>query len=101
MGDLVVGVVVNILREVRVEHLKCGRISRISTPSRNLAVLYPPRFVVLYPEIALEYFSGGCKTKNGGVAFGEPAVILAMRRQWLRFRPSHPSSETSVCWLSS
>ncbi len=52
MSDLVVRVVVDVLRKVRVKDLKFGSIGGIPTPARDLAVRDAPEFVVLHPKIS-------------------------------------------------
>ena len=59
MTDLVVGGVMNILREVRIDPPESVGVFAIAGSSRNLAVLDSTQFVVLGIEVGLEGLSGG------------------------------------------
>jgi len=47
--ELVLGIVVDVLRHIRVQHLESGRVSCTPTPAGDFAVLNTTEFVVLLP----------------------------------------------------
>src|ERR1700739_4183260 len=56
VSEFVVGIVVNVLSHIRVEHCESGGVSWISASTRDFTVWDPPEFVVLYPKIGLQDF---------------------------------------------
>src|SRR5262249_36513341 len=75
VGDLVVGVVVDVLRKVLVESLQLVGVDRVAGAEWDLVVLNTPKFVVLDPEVRLEDFCGGGEPQQGGVALGQAASL--------------------------
>ena len=76
MGELVFGVVVNVLRHVRIKNGQRSRIGWVSTAARNFAVLDSPKFVVLLPEVGLKDFGRSQESQDCGVAFVETAATF-------------------------
>jgi hypothetical protein len=58
VGDLVVGVVVDVLRHVRVQNRQRRRVRGVSGPAWDFVVLDGAELVVLLPEIGLESLEG-------------------------------------------
>jgi hypothetical protein len=77
VGDLVVGVVVDVLGKVAVEDFQFGGIDRIASTALNLFVPDSSELVVLQPKICLQDFGGGGKSQQGCVSFGQVSVILS------------------------
>ena len=69
VAHLVVGVIRNILRHVAIEILKREYIGRISA-------VHPAEFVVLLPEIALNQFCCGQKSKDRNITLGKFAAVV-------------------------
>ncbi len=77
MRELIIGVVVDVLRHVRIQHLKSGRVGWIATSPRDLTgVRYASEFVVLYPKVGLEDFRCGRKPEQRCVPRGESPAML-------------------------
>jgi hypothetical protein len=71
--DLVVGVVVDVLVHVLVQHLDRLGVVRIPASAGDFAVLDARELVVLLPEIGLDDLGGGQEAENRRVALGEAA----------------------------
>jgi hypothetical protein len=80
VSDLVIGVVVDVLREVRVKVLKLGSVGRISTPVRHLFVLDSSEFVVLHPKIAFQDLGCSRKSEQSGVSLAESALRIVSQQ---------------------
>jgi hypothetical protein len=57
MADLVVGGVVNVLREIGIDSRQVAGVDRIAGPPRNFAILDSAQFVVLGIEVSLNGLS--------------------------------------------
>ena len=68
MGNLIVGVVVNVLRHVPIEDLNGGGIGRTPGSSGNFGVLDSAEFVVLLPQIGFDEFRCRQQPKNSLVS---------------------------------
>ncbi|HEX7363484.1 MAG TPA: hypothetical protein VF283_23580 [Bryobacteraceae bacterium] len=78
MSDFIVGIVVNVLSHIRIQHCKGSGIDRIATSAWNFAVWDSSEFVVLYPKVGFEDFDCSGKPEQCGIAFGEPAAFLSL-----------------------
>src|SRR5438067_3599265 len=58
VGELVLGVVMDVLRHVRVQNGQCLFVRLVPVAAGNLAILNTTEFVVLLPQICLENLSG-------------------------------------------
>ena len=54
MGELIIGIIVDILRHIAVEFHQCSGVSRVPAPARLFGILNSAKFVVLDPEIRLQ-----------------------------------------------
>ncbi len=68
MSDLIVGIIVDVLSHVFVQHSQGGGVGWIASASWDFRVLDAAEFVVLDPEIGLEYFRRRCKSEKGSVS---------------------------------
>ena len=93
VGELVLGVVVDVLRHVHVEKLQGLGVGRVAAGGfvriawdkaacqlGDLVVLNPAQFGVLQPEVAFDEFDRGGETQERGVAPGDRAVFFRVRR---------------------
>src|SRR5882757_2349366 len=78
MRKLVFSIVVDILRHVPIQDLKCSRVRRTPTSPWNLTVLDSSEFVVLYPQIGFEYLRRGQKPENCRVSFCELSALFVL-----------------------
>jgi len=69
MSALVLGVVVDILIHVLIQLRYRVVVSGITSAVWFFAVLDSSEFVVLNPEIRLEYLGCGCEPEQGGIAW--------------------------------
>src|SRR5438445_5612191 len=77
MRELIIGVVVDVLIHVRIEHLKGGRVRWIAASARDLTVIRDAfEFVVLDPEVCFEDFRCGREPKQCSVSQCEPSTFL-------------------------
>src|SRR5438477_608196 len=74
MGNLVVGVVVDVLRKVVVESFQFLGVDAIATAEWDLVILNTPKFVVLNPEVGFKNFGGGGESEQGCIALGQGAI---------------------------
>src|SRR5205807_10315063 len=81
VGKLILGIVVDVLAHIRVQHLKGSSIFRTPTPSGDFAVLDAAEFVVLLPRIGFEDFCRREKPQNGRVSLYEPAPCSFSERR--------------------
>ena len=75
MGELVLGVVMDVLRHVRVEHRDGRSKRRVPAAPWHLGVLDPGKLVVLLPEVRLQNLEGGKEAQDGGIAAGQGARV--------------------------
>ena len=80
MGEFVVGVVVDVLGHVRVEHRERVCVIGIATAAGHFAVLDAAELVVLLPGIGLEDLGRGEELENRRVSRGEAAACKRRRR---------------------
>src|SRR5215472_8712247 len=71
VGELILGVVVDVLRHVGVQLLQRSGISLAATAARDLVVLDAAELVVLLPEVGLEDLKRREESENRGVALGQ------------------------------
>src|ERR1700726_4039560 len=57
MAVFIIGIVVDILCHIRVQHGKSCRISRVSTSAGDFVIRNTPEFVVLHPKVRLNDLS--------------------------------------------
>ena len=74
VSELVVGVVVDVLRHVGVEHRERVRVVRIATPAGNFAVLNATELVVLLPKVGFERLERGEEPQNRRISRGQTAA---------------------------
>ena len=67
VADLVVGDVMNVLRDVAINVPQPFGVGPIPTSTRHLAVLDSAQFVILSVKVSLECFSRGQKSQDGGI----------------------------------
>ena len=71
VSDLVIGIVVNVLREIRVENLQLRGVGSIPSPAWHFSVLHSAQFVVLHPKIGLQDLGGRGKAEQSRIPPGE------------------------------
>ena len=71
VGELILGIVVDVLGHVPIQHFKCLDVGGTAAASGDLAVLDTSQFVVLLPEIGFEDFGRRQEPENVYVALGE------------------------------
>ncbi len=76
VGELIIGVVVDVLGHVRVEHFKSSGVRWIPGSAWHFVVWNSPEFVVLHPKVGLENFRCGCEPEQSRVARSEAAAAL-------------------------
>src|SRR5713101_4365199 len=77
MRELIIGVVVDVLGHVRIQHLNGSRVRWIATSARDLAgVRDASEFIVLHPKVGLEDFRRSRKPEQCGVPRCEPPATL-------------------------
>jgi hypothetical protein len=54
MRDLIVGVIMDILRKVRIKILELLGVDRIPAAAGDLSILDPAKFVILEPEVGFQ-----------------------------------------------
>lgn len=74
MGDLVIRIVVDILREICVKNFELFGVLRISGSPRNFVVLNAAKLVILNPKISFEDFSSSSEPEQSSIAFVEMPV---------------------------
>ena len=80
MAELVLGIVVNVLRHVRVENLDRSGIGHVPGSSQDppgrgfLMILDAVNLVVLLPQIGFEDFHGRKEAQNAGIPEGDAAA---------------------------
>jgi hypothetical protein len=67
VADLVVGVVVDVLRHVVVQHLERLGVFRAAAPAGDLIVLDAAELVVLLPQVGFDDFDRSQEAENGRV----------------------------------
>src|SRR5881275_516366 len=77
MAVLVVGVVVDVLSHVLVQHRESRGIGRVAASTRYFAVLDPAKLVVLLPQVGLENLGRGEELQNRHVALAEALPMPA------------------------
>jgi hypothetical protein len=75
VGKLILGVVVDVLIHIPIEDLKRSGVGWIPTSASHFAVLDSTEFVVLKPEIGLEAFRRGGKSKQSGIALCDSTAV--------------------------
>src|SRR5690242_7343054 len=86
MADLIVGDVVDVLRDVGIDSIKSPRVLTIAGSTKNLAVWDPTQFVVLGVEVGLERLSGGEEPQHRHIT-GREAGRLRKRRTGVAEKP--------------
>ena len=79
MGDLIVGVVVDVLIHVIVQHLKRRGVGRTPSPARDFVVLDPAELVILLPQIGFDEFYCRQESENVRVSPWETAATICCR----------------------
>ena len=77
MGELILGIIVDLLGHVLIELLDSLLVSWNWSSARHFAVWDARELVILDPEIGLENFDRGSKPEQGGIAFGQAVVVVA------------------------
>ncbi len=96
VSEFVVGIVVDILGHVRVQHRKSIGEGWIAASTRLLLVLNSRQFVVLHPEVRLQNLRGCGEPKQGGISSRKTLTFIVVRFIFCQspctFRQkSHPS----------
>ena len=78
MGELVLGVVMDVLGHVRVEYGQRLGERLVAAAARHLAILDPAQLVVLLPQVGLENLGRGQEPQDRRIALTE--VALGERR---------------------
>ena len=86
MGNLVVGVVVDVLWEVSIKVGELGSVKLVSGAARNFLVLNSAEFVVLHPKVALENLRCSREPEQCRVSGGETASASESSAEFLRTR---------------
>ena len=79
MGDLIVGVIMDILIHVSIQYFHGAGIGWIPCPTRDFAVLDAGELVVLHPQIGFDEFCCRQKSKNVKISL-RGSVLLRSRR---------------------
>ena len=74
MAELILGIVVDILGHVPIQHLKLSDVGFTPAPSWDFAVLDSSAFVLLFPQIAFDDFDRSQETENVHVSLCEIAT---------------------------
>ena len=64
VSDLIIGVVVDVLIHVFVQHREGGGVQWVASSARDFGVLDATELVVLDPKVGLEYFCRRCEPKQ-------------------------------------
>jgi hypothetical protein len=91
VGNLIIGVVVDILVHVPIQHLQGGGIGRVPSSPWDFGVLDSAKFVVLLPQIGFDEFCCCQKPKNSLVSSCKTATPSC------RWGISQQSSADSAC----
>jgi len=75
VAHLILGIVVDILGHVSIQHLEGSGVACTAAPPWDFAVLDAPQFVVLLPQIGFQDFGRREEPENGHVALGETATL--------------------------
>ena len=81
VGELILGIVVDILGHVRIQHAKGLGVGSIPTPPWDFAILDASQFVVLLPKIGFEGFERRQEAENVHVSLCETATALGEGRE--------------------
>ncbi len=76
MAELILGIVVDILGHVSIQHLKFSDVGCTPASPWNFAVLDTSQFVVLLPQIAFDDFDRSQQPENGHVSLRETAAFF-------------------------
>ena len=78
MGKLIVGIVVDVLSHVGIEHHKRCGVSWIATatPARKLVVLNSRKLVVLDPKISFKNFRCRRKPEQSSISFRKTTAVF-------------------------
>ena len=79
MGDLIVGVVVDILGHVGVQHFHGGGVRWVPSSAWNFAVLDSGELVILLPQICFDDFCCRQESENIRVSPWETAATICCR----------------------
>ena len=79
VGELILGIVVDILVHVPIEHFQGSGVGGTPTPAWDFAVLDASQFVVLLPEIGFEGLERSQEPEYGRVSRCEPATLCEGR----------------------
>ena len=75
---LIVGVVVDVLVHVLVQHGESLGVRRVTASTRYFAVLDPAELVVLLPQVGLEKLGRSQELENRHVPFGEAVTLYVV-----------------------
>src|SRR5450759_5124806 len=81
MGEFILGVVMDVLGHVPIEHLERLRVSRAAGTARYLAILDAAELVVLLPQIGLKDLRGSKESQYGRIAYSDSRLRFGERRQ--------------------
>ncbi len=76
VGELILGIVVDILGHVPIQHLQGSGVGWTPAPAWDFAVLDASQFVVLLPQIGFEDFGRRQEPENGLVSRCETATFF-------------------------
>lgn len=76
MSVLIVGVVVNILRHIRVEHGESCSVCCVAGATRNFAIWKASQLAVLHPEISLQNLSCRREPKQSCIPSGYTTAFV-------------------------
>jgi hypothetical protein len=92
---LVIGVVVDVLGKILVQHREGPGVRLVPASARALAVLDPAELVVLLPEVGLEELRRSQELQDGDVALGERTFGGGRRRMRQQTSCAHGSDSDS------
>ena len=76
MSDLIIGIVVDVLCHVRVQHRDVGGVGWITCAAWDFGVLDATEFVVLDPKVGLEYFQRRWEPKQAASPVVRPPTCF-------------------------
>lgn len=78
MGEFIIGIVMDVLGHVGVQHREGGGERWIPASVWFFFILNAREFVVLYPEVSLQNLGSGCEAKQGCISSVKTTVMFIM-----------------------
>ncbi len=74
MAELILGIVMDILGHIPIQHEKASDVGGTAASPWDFAVLDASQFVVLLPQVTFDDFDRSQEPENGHVSLGETAA---------------------------